>query len=250
MPADEQFPFGHGKEVYFWSFVVAIQIFGVGAGLSIYQGIHRLTAPHPILNPTVNYVVIILSMALEGTSWYISLREFSRAKGKKDYVEAVHRSKDPSIFVVLLEDSAALLGLAVAFAGIYLSQATGNPRFDAIASIIIGFILAATATALAYETKGLLIGESADREVVKGIRDIAGSCEEIQHVNEILTMHMGPDFILVNISVDFTDPASANEIEKAVAGLDRKIKKAYPQVKRVFIEAEAWRPRDERQLRG
>lgn len=250
MPADEQFPFGHGKEVYFWSFVVAIQVFGVGAGLSIYQGIHRLTAPHPILNPTVNYVVIILSMALEGTSWYISLREFSRAKGKKDYVEAVHRSKDPSIFVVLLEDSAALLGLAVAFAGIYLSQATGNPRFDAIASIIIGFILAATATALAYETKGLLIGESADREVVKGIRDIAGSCEEIQHVNEILTMHMGPDFILVNISVDFTDPASANEIEKAVAGLDRKIKKAYPQVKRVFIEAEAWRPRDERQLRG
>jgi len=250
MPADERFPFGHGKEIYFWSFVVAIQIFGVGAGLSIYQGIHRLAAPRPILNPTVNYVVIILSMVLEGASWFISLREFSKGKGKRDYIEAVHRSKDPSIFAVLLEDSAALLGLVIAFGGIYLSHATGNPRFDASASIIIGFILAATATLLAYETKGLLIGEGANREVVKGIRDITDSCEEIQHVNEILTMHMGPDFILVNISVDFTDPASANEIEKAVVGLDRKIRQAYPQVKRVFIEAEAWRPRDESQLGG
>ena len=250
MPADERFPFGHGKEIYFWSFIVAIQIFGVGAGLSIYQGIHRLAAPRPILSPTVNYVVIILSMVFEGTTWFISLRAFSKAKGKRDYFEAVHRSKDPSIFVVLFEDSAALLGLAVAAVGIYLSHATGDPRFDASASIIIGLILAATATLLAYETKGLLIGESANQEVVKGIRDIAGSCEEIQHVNEILTMHMGPDFILVNISVDFTDPASANEIEKAVAGLDRKIKQVYPQVKRVFIEAEAWRPREERQLKG
>ncbi len=250
MPADERFPFGHGKEIYFWSFIVAIQVFGVGAGFSLYQGIHRLAAPRPLLNPTVNYVVIVLSMVLEGTSWSISLREFSKAKGKGDYIEAVHRSKDPSMFVVLLEDSAALLGLVIAFAGIYLSQATGNPRFDASASIIIGFILAATATLLAYETKGLLIGESANREVVKGIRDIAESCKEIHHVNEILTMHMGPDFILVNISVDFTDPASANEIEKAVAGLDRAIKQAYPRVKRVFIEAEAWRPKDERQARG
>ena len=250
MPADERFPFGHGKEIYFWSFIVAIQIFGVGAGLSIYQGIHRLAAPRPVLNPIVNYVVIALSMVLEGASWSISLREFSKAKGKGDYFEAVHRSKDPSIFVVLLEDSAALLGLVIAFAGIYLSQATGNPRFDALASIIIGFILAATATLLDHETKGLLIGESANREVVKGIRDIAESCKEIQHVNEILTMHMGPDFVLVNISVDFTDPASANEIEKAVAGLDREIKQVYPQVKRVFIEAEAWRPKDERQVRG
>jgi cation diffusion facilitator family transporter len=247
MPADERFPFGHGKEIYFWSFIVAILIFGVGAGLSIYQGIHRLTTPRPILNPTVSYVVIIVSMVLEGASWFISLREFSKAEGKRDYIEAVHRSKDPSVFVVLVEDSSALLGLVIAFVGIYLSHTTGNPSFDASASIAIGLILAATAALLAYETKGLLIGESAEREVVKGIRDIAESCDEIQHVNEILTMHMGPDFILVNISVDFTDPASANEIEKAVAGLDRKIKQAYPKVKRVFIEAEAWRPKDERQ---
>ncbi len=120
MPADERFPFGHGKEIYFWSFIVAIQIFGVGAGLSIYQGIHRLAVPRPILNPTVNYVVIILSMVFEGATWFISLREFSKAKGKRDLIEAVHRSKDPSIFVVLIEDSAALLGLAIAFP--HLSQ--------------------------------------------------------------------------------------------------------------------------------
>jgi divalent metal cation (Fe/Co/Zn/Cd) transporter len=191
----------------------------------------------------VNYVVIILSMVFEGATWLISLRAFSKAKGKRDYIEAVRGSKDPAIFVVLIEDSAALLGLAIAFFGIYLSQATGDFRFDASASIIIGVVLAATATFLTYETKGLLIGESADQEVVKGIRDITCSCVEIQHVNEILTMHMGPDFVLVNISVDFTDPASANQIEKAVAGLDKKIKQVYPQVKRIFIEAEAWRPR-------
>jgi cation diffusion facilitator family transporter len=246
MPADARFPFGHGKEVYFWSFIVAIQVFGVGAGLSLYQGISRLSAPRPILNPTINYAVIVLSMMFEGASWFISLREFSKAKVKGHYIRAVHLSKDPSIFVVLLEDSAALLGLIAAFAGIYLSHLTGNPRYDASASIIIGVILATTATLLAYETKGLLIGESANTDVVKGIRHMVNSCREIQHVNDILTMHVGPDFILVNISVDFTDPATANEIEKAVADMDSKIKHTYPEVKRVFIEAEAWRPRGRR----
>lgn len=238
-PADEFYPFGHGKEVYFWSFVVAILLFAVGAGVSIYEGIHRILAPQPIEDAFVNYIVLGFAMVFEGLAWYFALHEFSKAKGKWGYIEAVQRGKDPSMFVVLFEDSAAMLGLVVAFIGIYLSQATGLLVWDGIASVIIGIILGGTAIWLAYETKGLLIGESANPNVVKGIRKLAQSFREIEHVNELLTMHMGPDFILVNISVKFTSTCDAQDIEEAIALLDRKIKQAHPRVKRVFVEAEA-----------
>jgi len=238
-PADEKFPFGHGKEIYFWSFVVAIMIFAVGAGISIYEGVHRLYDPKPIDNVMINYIVLSLAILFEGAAWYFALREFTRAKGKWGYLEAVQRGQDPSIFVVLFEDSAAILGLVVAFVAIYLSQTTGIYAFDGIASIIIGLILAGTAAWLAYETKGLLIGERANIHVVKGIKKIAKSHTKIGHINEVLTMHMGPDFILVNISVDFVDPITANEMEIVVANLDKSIKTKFPNVKRIFIEAEA-----------
>jgi cation diffusion facilitator family transporter len=240
-PPDEQFPFGHGKEVYFWSFVVAILIFAVSAGISIYEGVHHLLAPRPMESPVVNYIVIGLAMIFEGIAWAIALTTFSRAKGKWGYLEAVHRGKDPSLFVVLFEDSAAMLGLAVAFVGILLTQITGSPYFDGAASIVIGLILGGTATWLAYETKSLLIGESASKPVVEGIRQLAASCDGVGHVNEILTMHMGPDFILVNLSVDFAEELTSDEVESTVSRLDKKIKDAYPHVKRVFVEAEARR---------
>ncbi|GAB4349292.1 MAG: cation diffusion facilitator family transporter [Gammaproteobacteria bacterium] len=240
-PADEQFPFGHGKEIYFWSFVVAILIFAVGAGVSAYEGVQHLIHPREVEDPVVNYVVLGAAMIFEGFAWYFAFREFTRAKGKWGYVEAVQKGKDPSMFVVLFEDSAAMLGLVVAFLGILLGQITGIPYFDGIASIIIGLILGATAVWLAYETKGLLIGESARNAVVEGIRALVGNHPQVQHVNEVLTMHMGPDFVLVNISVDFRDQARAEEIEEAVAKMDRAIKEAYPRVKRVFIEGEARR---------
>ncbi len=238
-PADERFPFGHGKEIYFWSFVVAILIFAVGAGVSIYEGVHRLFDPKPINNVMINYIVLCLAILFEGAAWYFALREFTRAKGKWGYLEAVQRGKDPSLFVVLFEDSAAILGLLVALIAIFLSQTTGIYAFDGIASIIIGLILAGTAAWLAYETKGLLIGERANIHVVKGIKKIAKSHTKIGHINEVLTMHMGPDFILVNISVDFVDPITANEMEIVVANLDKSIKTKFPNVKRIFIEAEA-----------
>ena len=240
-PADERFPFGHGKEIYFWSFVVAILIFAVGAGVSIYEGVHRLFDPKPINHVMINYIVLSLAILFEGAAWYFALREFTRAKGKWGYLEAVRRGKDPSLFVVLFEDSAAILGLLVALIAIFLSQTTGIYAFDGIASIIIGLILAGTAAWLAYETKGLLIGECANTHVVNGIKKIAKSHAKIGHINEILTMHMGPDFILVNISVDFNDPTSANEMEIIVANLDKAIKNKFPNVKRIFIEAEARR---------
>ncbi|RLA20329.1 MAG: cation transporter [Gammaproteobacteria bacterium] len=240
-PADKQFPFGHGKEVYFWSFVVAILIFAVGAGISIYEGIKHVLHPEISRDPFINYIVIGLAMIFEGAAWYFALQEFSRAKGKWGYIEAVKRSKDPTIFVVLFEDSAALLGLVIAFLGILLSQLTGNAVYDGIASILIGLILGGTAIWLAYETKSLLIGESANPKIVDGIRKLATAHPSINHINEILTMHMGPDFILANISVDFSDSLQAGEIEKTVALLDTKIKKKFPSVKRIFIEAEARR---------
>lgn len=238
-PPDEKFPFGYGKEVYFWSFVVAILVFAVGAGVSLYEGIHRLLQPGPITNFLVNYVVLGLAILFEGAAWLFALREFTRAKGKWGYLEAVQRSKDPSIFVILFEDSAALLGLLVALVANVLAQLTGTYLIDGIASIIIGLILAGSAVWLAYETKGLLIGERANINVIEGIRKLANSIDQIDHINEVLTMHMGPDFILVNISVDFVDPISGDEIEKVVARLDKNIKTAFPNVKRIFVEAEA-----------
>lgn len=237
MPADERFPFGHGQEVYFWSFIVAILIFAVGAGVSIYKGVHHLLHPALIQRPYLNYIVLGLAMIFEGAAWYFALTEFTKAKGKWGYVKAVRRGKDPTIFVVLFEDSAAILGLMVAFAGVFLSQMTANPYYDGVASIIIGLILAGTAAWLAYETKGLLIGESANQEVIQGIRKIADSYGNIQHVNEILTLHMGPEFILLNMSVDFDDAVSAGDIEKTIARLDNEIKQAYPRIKRIFVEA-------------
>lgn len=245
MPADNEFPFGHGKEIYFWSFVVAIVLFAGGAGLSVYKGIAQLVSPVPVRHSYINYGVIGLALVFEGISWYIALTEFAKSKGTWGYIQAIHRGKDPSIFIVLLEDSAAIVGLVVAFTGILLSHVTGIPAYDAAAAVIIGLILAGTAILLASETKGLLIGESANKEVVQGIRDIASSYKEIKQVNEVLTMHMGPDFILVNISVDFVDPILATAVEATVAGLDSAIKRAYPLVQRIFVEVETWRRKEE-----
>jgi len=237
-PPDADFPFGYGKEIYFWSFIVAILIFALGGGISIYEGIQHIKHPEPISNPLVNYIVLGLALVFEGAAWYFAFREFSRVKGRWGYLEAIQRAKDPSIFVVLFEDSAAMLGLIVAFVGVWLTQSTGILIFDGIASVIIGFILVGTAIWLAYETKGLLIGESANRSVIRGIRSALETKSNIQHINEILTMHMGPDFILANISVDFADTISAQQVEADIAAIDRSIKQTFPEIKRVFIEAE------------
>ncbi|ASK35860.1 cation diffusion facilitator family transporter [Alloalcanivorax mobilis] len=238
-PADERFPFGHGKEIYFWSFAVAILIFALGAGISLYEGFLHIRHPEAIENPIINYVVLGLAFLFEGAAWLVALKEFRRAKGDWGYIEAVARGKDPTTFVVLFEDSAALLGLMVAFLGVILSQTTGLLWFDGLASMLIGVILALTAVWLARETKGLLIGESANARVVADIRRAALSMPSIEAVNEVLTMHMGPDFILVNISVKFSPRLGAARLETVIAELDRSLKQQHPRIKRVFVEAEA-----------
>jgi len=238
-PADEAFPFGHGKEIYFWSFIVAILIFAVGAGVSIYEGVRHVIHPSQIENPMVNYIVLSLAIVFEGGAWFFAFKEFGKVKGKRGYIEAVQRGKDPSMFVVLFEDSAALLGLFVALLGIWLTQVTGIAVFDGIASIFIGLILGGTAIWLAIETKGLLIGERANTEVIARIRKRVNSFEEVEKVNELLTMHMGPEFILVNISIRFKRGQLTRELETVIQEIDKVIKSEHEMVKRIFIEAEA-----------
>jgi cation diffusion facilitator family transporter len=238
--ADRNHPFGYGKEVYFWSFVVAILIFAVGAGVSIYEGIHQLQHPKHLENAKLAYIVLGLAFVFESIPWAVAVREFNRTRRNLNLALAVRKSKDPSTFVVLFEDSAALAGIVVAFAGILIGQLTGAIWLDGAASIAIGLILAVTAWVLAYETKGLLIGESASPRVVAGIRLLAGQQPGIDHVNEVLTLHMGPQFILLNLSVNFQDDLAAEDVEKAIARLTKLIKKEFPRVKKVFIEAESW----------
>ncbi len=238
--ADRNHPFGYGKEVYFWSFVVAILIFAVGAGVSFYEGVHNLRHPRPLDNVTVNYIVLGLAFVFEAVPWGVALRQINRTRRGLSLIRSVRQSKDPSTFVVLFEDSAALAGILVAFAGIYLGQVTGTHWLDGAASLVIGLILAITAWLLAVETKDLLIGESATPDVVAGVRLLAKQQPGVDHVNEILTLHMGPDFILVNLSLDFENNLTAQEVEKAIADLSRRIRTDWPLVQKIFIEAESW----------
>ena len=238
-PASEEFPFGHGKEIYFWSFVVAIMVFALGSGVSLYGGIKHVIHPTHIESPLVNYIVLGLAILFEGVAFIYALKEFKQVKGQLTYFEAVKQGKDPSMFVVLFEDGAALLGLFVALIGVLLAELTGIAVFDGIASIIIGVILAVTAILLAIETKGLLIGESADPKIVKAIKDMVDQIDPIERTNEVLTMHMGPNYILVNVSADFSSEASSDEVEGSIAELDKRIKKRFPDVRRIFVEAES-----------
>jgi cation diffusion facilitator family transporter len=238
LPPDERFPFGHGKEIYFWSFVVSLLVFAAGAGVSFYEGVQHLRHPVEMTRPYMNYIVLAIAAAFEGGSWIVALREFRAAKGERGWFEAVRRGKDPTHFAVLFEDSAALAGIAVAFLGVLAGDLTGEARFDGAASIVISLILACTAFLLARETKGLLIGESANREVVAEIRKLARRYPEIPRVHEILTMHMGPDFILANIAIELACHAPRERAHEILDGLDRDIKRADPRVKRVFIEVQ------------
>jgi cation diffusion facilitator family transporter len=237
-PADDEHPFGYGKEIYFWSFVVAILIFAVGSGVSLYEGVHHIQHPEPIKNVSLTYIVLALSLLFEGAAWFFAFKEFNRSKGRLGYLKAVRQSKDPSTFVVLFEDSAAMAGILVAFLGIWLGQVTGWLWLDGAASVVIGLILGLTAWLLAVETKDLLIGESAVPEMIAGVRGLAGEVTEVEHVNEVLTLHMGPEYILVNLSLDFRDSCTAEQVEDAIARLDGRIKLNWPLVKKVFVEAE------------
>ena len=237
-PADEEFPFGYGKEVYFWSFAVAILIFALGAGLSFTQGLHHVLNPTPMVDLHINYIVLSFAILFEGGALFVAAKEFNRHRGQLGYLAAIKHGKDPTMFVVLFEDSAAMLGLIVAMAGIALYQRTGNPIYDGIASMVIGVILGLTAIWLAYETKGLLIGESASPEIVAGVREVVARHDLICSVNEVATLHMGPASIVVTLSLDFKNDLTADDIETGVTRITEAIKKIDPGIRRVFVEAQ------------
>ena len=238
-PADREHPFGYGMEVYFWAFVVAILIFGLGSGISFYEGFSQLSDPHPISNYLVNYAVLGFAMLFEGAAWTMAFREFNRVRGNRSILTAVRRSKDPTVFTVLFEDSAAMLGLVVAFVGLLASQFLGLVWADAAASIGIGVILALTAMGLAYETKSLLTGESAAQGTVEAIRLMALSEPAVRGVNELRSVHFGPESILANISLDFCDGTGLDEVESTVTRLERRIKERFPAISNIFVEVQA-----------
>src|SRR5689334_11898439 len=221
---DEQFPFGYGKELYFWSLIVAILLFGVGGGMAFYEGITHLRDPQPLESAFWAYVVLAVATAFEGTSFVIALREFRRRPGPDRFLVKVHVSKDPSVFTVLIEDMAALLGLLVAFLGVFLGHLLHNPYIDGVASLGIGLILAAAAVGLAYESRSLLVGEAASPRTVQDIRDIVSGDEAVQAVRAPLTMHLGPQDILLNVDVEFRDGLSAAEESNAVRRIEEAIR--------------------------
>jgi cation diffusion facilitator family transporter len=238
-PADDRHPFGYGAELYFWAFVVAILIFALGSGISLYEGIHKVQHPEIVTSAWINYTVLAIAMLFEGAATYVAFKEFDKTRGEYSYWQAIRRSKNPAIFTVLFEDSAAMLGLIIAFIGLLLAQQLNMPIFDGIASIAIGVVLGVTALFLAFETKGLLIGEAATPEHRKQIRKIIADTQGITHVNGIATLHLGPQEILVNASLDFVDSLSANDVESLTAALSARLKTQIPSVKRVFIEAKS-----------
>ena len=240
-PADKTHPFGHGAEVYFWTFVVAVLSFAVGAGVTLYHGVEKLLHPAPLEDALVNYVVLGLAIVFEAVVWTVAYRAFKAQKGSHSFLAAIRRAKDPTTVAVLFEDSAAMLGLIVAMIGVALADFAGWLWADGLASVLIGLILAATAIWLASECKSLLIGEAAHPETIAAIEDAAAATDGVARVNEILTLHLGPQNLIVTLSLDFNSGVSADAIEGAVAALEGQIKAAEPTISHVFIEAQSWR---------
>jgi cation diffusion facilitator family transporter len=237
-PADARHPFGHGKELYFWPLVVAIMIFALGGGMSVYEGVTHLMHPTHA-DPTWNYVVLGIAFVFESISSVFAFKAFrGELKGQRP-LAAIRASKDPTTFTVLFEDSAALLGLVVAFLGIFLGNVLHNPYFDGIASIVIGLILAVVAAFLAYETKGLLIGEGVNPETLDSLRSIATSDPAVQEVRKSLTMHFGPYEVLLTLDILFKKELTAEEITSAINRIEAAIRARHTEIKHVFIEAKS-----------
>ena len=236
LPADARHPFGYGKELYFWSFVVAILIFGLGAGFSIYEGMHGILQPTPVQNAMVSYVVLGFSLVFEGGAGFLALRQFLREKGDMGFFEAVRRGKDPALFTVLFEDSAAILGLIIVMVGIFLGQQLQLPWMDGAAAVAIGLLLAGVALFLAYECKALLIGEAAEPHVVEGCRALLNGDRRVVRVADVRTMHLGPREILLAADLDFADGLISQEVEIATAELETKLRENFPEVRRIYLE--------------
>lgn len=236
-PADDQHPYGYGKELYFWALIVAVVLFSLGGGISIYEGIDHLRHPGELGDPTWNYVVLGIALVLEGAASYLALKALLAAAGEKSFWHALRSSKDPAVFTILAEDFAALAGIVVAFLGIYVGHFYGNPYLDGLASVAIGVILALTAVFLVYESRGLIIGESADIDIVRSIRALAQADPDVHEVERPLTMHLGATQVLLNMRVVFKPELGAVDLPAAIDRLEAGIRALHPQISHVFIDA-------------
>ncbi|WP_422086785.1 cation diffusion facilitator family transporter [Variovorax sp.] len=236
-PATQEHPFGHGKELYFWSLIVAVLIFGLGGGVSFFEGVQHIRHPEPMRDPTWNYVVLAAAALFEGTSFFIALKEFRAQARGQPFWQALERSKDPTTYTVLAEDSAALAGLAVAALGIYFSHSLGMPELDGVASVVIGLLLAGVAVFLVSQARGLLIGEGIRPETARAIRAIAMEQPGVEDVGHVLSMYIGPDEVLVVVDVNFRDDTQTGDAADAVAAIERQVRARFPMIKRIFIEA-------------
>jgi cation diffusion facilitator family transporter len=248
---DREHPLGHGREIYFWSFVVALLVFALGACVSLYEGVQHILRPATVENVGINYIVLALSVLFDGASWLVTMRTFKGKRRYSELMDAIHESKDPPSFIVLFEDSAALLGLVIAFAGIFLSQRLKLPVLDGVASVLIGLVLAVTAILLARETKGLLIGERADQHIVDSILQLAAKLDGVTHANEVVTVHLAPDQIMVALSIEFADELRTPEIEAHVIELERELNRTHPAVVALFVKPQSsgcWRESSARRL--
>ena len=234
--ADRDHPAGYGRELYFWSFVVALLVFALGAGVSILQGVQRVRDPRPIENAIVSELVLAAAFLFEGWSWVVSVRQFRKAKGDLGWWTAFVRSKDPPLFMVVFEDSAALIGIVIAAVGIALAAHFDMPLADGISSILIGLVLACTSTLLLRESKSLLIGEKADSALIKSILEIANGACGTSRANGVLTVQMAPDQIMAAMSFEFDDALTAPQIEEMIADIERRIHDAHPEVTSLFIK--------------
>jgi cation diffusion facilitator family transporter len=237
-PPDRGHPFGYGRELYFWAFTVAILIFALGAGVSIFEGIDHIRHPEPLRDPAINYAVLGVAFALEGASWTLAVREFNASRGSVRWWTAIRRSKDPASFIVLFEDSAALIGLLIAAIGVWSSHHYYDARIDGGASVFIGLILAVVATLLAREAKGLLIGESADPQLVAHVHSVLDQRPEIVAVNHVRTIHTAPDAVFVAISADFADDLPMGQAETIIEEVEQALKNALPQLTSIYIRPE------------
>ena len=238
-PANYHHPFGYGRELYFWAFIVSLMVFALGAVVSIYQGILHIRHPEEMQNPMINYIVLGIAILCEGTSWFVALKAFKKIKGEQGYFEAFRRSKDPTTFTVLFEDTAALIGLFIALVGIYLSHALNMPMLDGLASILIGVVLAISAVLLARETKGLLMGETADPQLRHNVLKVAQDDPAVHSANGVLTEQMGAHQVIASLSLEFKDNLTSDEIEACVNRIEAQIKQLHPEIVALFVKPQS-----------
>jgi cation diffusion facilitator family transporter len=241
-PADEHHPFGHGKELYFWTVIVAVLIFAVGGGMSVYKGYQYLKEPAPLTDPTWNYVVLGLSIVFEGIACSLAFREFNKTRGGAGFWEALRSSRDPAVYAILLEDLAALVGLVIALGGVFLGHQLNNLYFDGGASLLIGLLLIGMAVFMLRETRGLLVGEGVDATTLASLQEIAAADPAVRSLRPPLSMYLGPAEAFLALDVRFGQELSAQQVEAAVGRLEKAIRARHPEFKRIFVEAESFAP--------